>query len=71
MKLIRTAVIGFGMAGRVFHTPLVAAEPRFSREAIVTSSTLRMAEARTLYPQTEIISSPEELFSGASEFDLG
>ncbi|GAB3274286.1 Gfo/Idh/MocA family protein [Kineosporia babensis] len=67
---IRTAVIGFGTAGRVFHAPLVAAEPRFALSAVVTSSPERAAVVAAEYPGTVVLSSTDELFDRAEEFDL-
>ena len=40
---LRVAVVGYGLAGRVFHAPLVAAEPDMQVAAIVTSDPERRA----------------------------
>ncbi|MDX6546822.1 MAG: scyllo-inositol 2-dehydrogenase, partial [Gaiellales bacterium] len=42
---IRTAIIGYGLSGRIFHAPFLAANPRFSIEAISTSDPARRAQA--------------------------
>ena len=42
---IRTAIIGYGLSGRIFHAPFIAADPRFSIEAISTSDPGRRAQA--------------------------
>ncbi|MGW3297764.1 Gfo/Idh/MocA family protein [Streptomyces xiamenensis] len=60
---IRTAVIGFGTGGRVFHAPLLTAEPRFTVSAIVTSDAARVAAAAGTYPQADILSGPDEVFA--------
>ena len=39
---IRTAVIGFGTSGRIFHAPFLAADPDFSLDAIVTRDPSRI-----------------------------
>ena len=57
---IRTAVIGFGLAGRVFHCPFVAAVPGLELTAIVQRSKDTAHEA---YPNARILRSPEEAFS--------
>ena len=44
----RVALIGFGLAGKAFHAPLIAATPGLELAAIVTS---REEEVRALYPQ--------------------
>ena len=70
MDAIRTAIIGFGTAGRVFHAPLVAADPRYVLSAIVTGSPQRSLAARQEYPGTEVIADTETLFAEAERFDL-
>ncbi|MGN8131286.1 Gfo/Idh/MocA family protein [Paenarthrobacter sp. 22069] len=67
---IRTAVVGFGISGKVFHAPLIAANPDFSLDVIVTSNGRRAAEAARLYPQARIVATPEELFALAADLDL-
>lgn len=67
---IRTAVIGFGLSGRVFHTPLIAADEQFSLDIIVTANPDRAADAAERYPAARIVASAEELFRLASELDL-
>jgi predicted dehydrogenase len=67
---IRTAVVGFGVSGKVFHSPLIAANPDFSLDVIVTSQPGRAAEAARLYPRARILSTPEELFARAADLDL-
>ena len=47
---IRTAVIGFGISGRVFHAPLLAADPDYSLDVIVTADPDRAARGGTAYP---------------------
>lgn len=68
---LRTAIIGFGISGRVFHAPLIQADISYALEAIVTSDPRRAAEARKIYPNTEIIARPEELFSRLERGNLG
>lgn len=67
---IRTAVIGFGVSGRVFHAPLVATHPAFELSAIVTSDPGRADAARTEHPGTAILRDTDELFAGADSVDL-
>jgi scyllo-inositol 2-dehydrogenase (NADP+) len=65
---IRTAIVGYGLSGRIFHAPFVAANPRFSLAAISTSDPVRRAQAAQDHPAAEIFGSPEELL--AQRFDL-
>ncbi|MES2391099.1 MAG: Gfo/Idh/MocA family oxidoreductase, partial [Acidobacteriota bacterium] len=57
---IRTAVLGYGLAGRVFHCPFVSAVPGLELSAIVTSNPDRVAQASARYPQARIVATPEE-----------
>ena len=54
---IGVAVIGFGLAGRVFHAPFVSAVPGLKLEAIVQR---RGDEAAKAYPKARILRSFEE-----------
>jgi predicted dehydrogenase len=67
---IRTAVVGFGISGRVFHAPLIEADPGYSLDAIVTADPARAAEAALRYPDTRIVPTPQALFALASDLDL-
>ncbi len=48
----KTAVIGFGLAGRVFHAPFVSAVPGLKLEAIVQR---KGDEAAKAYPSARIL----------------
>lgn len=67
---IRTAVVGFGVSGRVFHAPLIAADPGYSLDAIVTTDPERAAEAARIYPGVRIVPTPDALFALAADLDL-
>ena len=67
---IRTAVVGFGISGKVFHAPLIEADPGYSLDVIVTSDPERVAEAARLYPDTRIVPTPEALFALSGDLDL-
>jgi scyllo-inositol 2-dehydrogenase (NADP+) len=60
---IRTAVLGYGFAGRIFHSPFVHAVPGLELSAIVQ----RHGEnAATDYPGTRILRSVDEAFGDPS-----
>lgn len=61
MRPLRTAVIGFGTAGRVFHAPFVATDPDFALTAVVTGDDQRRVEALTRHPGTAVVRTVEEL----------
>jgi scyllo-inositol 2-dehydrogenase (NADP+) len=65
---IRTAIVGYGLSGRSFHAPFIAANPRFSLAAISTSNPARRAQAAHDHPGAEIFESPDDLL--AQRFDL-
>ncbi|MGO4384041.1 Gfo/Idh/MocA family protein [Specibacter sp. RAF43] len=52
---IRTALVGFGLAGSVFHAPAIASLERFRLDVIVTGDPARRAAARTAHPQAAIV----------------
>lgn len=67
---IRTAVVGFGVSGKVFHAPLIAADPNYLLDVIVTADPVRAAEVARLYPQARIVPSAEDMFAQAGDLDL-
>lgn len=66
---IRTAIIGYGTGGRVFHAPLVDATDDLEVAAIVTANSDRAQDARQRYPKAAIHPDTESLFADA-DFDL-
>jgi scyllo-inositol 2-dehydrogenase (NADP+) len=57
---IRTAVLGYGLAGRVFHCPFIAAVPGLELTSIVVSNPERATAAKAAYPQTRIVATVDE-----------
>lgn len=57
-------LIGYGLGGRVFHAPLITAEPRLSLDAIVTRDPERAAQAASDYPDARIYASVDEAWAG-------
>lgn len=55
---LRTAVIGFGTAGRVFHAPFVDADPSYALHAVMTR---RRDEVLARYPGTRVVSDVDAL----------
>ncbi len=51
-------LIGYGLGGRVFHAPLIQAEPRLRLHAVVTS---RAEQVRRDLPGVAVVASPAEL----------
>jgi len=67
---LRVAIIGYGLAGSVFHAPLITATPGMTVAAIVTSSPERQQRARRDFPSATILSSAEEIWRNPSRYDL-
>ena len=67
---IRTAVVGFGLSGRVFHAPLIATNPSYSLEVIGTSNTGRQASALEHYPGVKTVPDAEAVLALAADLDL-
>jgi predicted dehydrogenase len=70
MAPIRTGIIGFGLAGSVFHGPLLAADPAYRIDAIVTADPGRMSAAARKHPGARILRTPAELWESAGRLDL-
>lgn len=58
--VIRTGIIGFGLSGRIFHEPFLAANPAFSIEVVATGNPERQAQAGEKY---SVVSTPGELLT--------
>ncbi|PPF80162.1 oxidoreductase [Subtercola sp. Z020] len=67
---IRTAVLGFGLSGRVFHAPFLAADDSFELSVIVTGDAGRQAEARRLHPGARVVDSAGQVFAAVAEGSL-
>lgn len=66
MNPLRTAVIGFGTAGRVFHSPFIDADPNYTLTAVMTGN--RRAEVLARYPDTRVVANVDALLE--LELDL-
>ncbi len=60
---LRTGLLGYGIAGRVFHAPLIAATPGLDLTAVVTADPTRRAHVRATYPGVRLPGTVEELFA--------
>ncbi|AGP51868.1 Gfo/Idh/MocA family protein [Streptomyces rapamycinicus] len=67
---IRTAIIGFGTAGRIFHAPFIAADPHYTLSAIVTRDQDRRTEAAAGHPGARLLPDVDALLRQAAELDL-
>ncbi|MCE6998002.1 Gfo/Idh/MocA family oxidoreductase [Saccharothrix sp. S26] len=60
---LRTGLLGYGIAGRVFHAPLIAATPGLELSAVLTADPTRRAHAQATYPGVRLPRAVEELFA--------
>jgi predicted dehydrogenase len=67
---LRAAIIGYGLAGRFFHAPLIAATEGLVVATVVTSSPDRRAQVSREHPDARILTSPAELWECAEQHDL-
>lgn len=66
---LRVGIIGYGLAGAVFHAPLVASTPGMAVAAIVTNDPGRQAQARADYPGATVYATTEEMLADPSQLD--
>jgi len=64
---ISVALLGYGLAGRVFHAPLIEATPGLSLDAIVTRDPQRKERALATYPQVTLYDSPEQAWAAGHD----
>lgn len=70
MADLRGAVIGYGLAGSVFHAPLIASTPGLAVSTVVTGNPQRQAKARKAHPDSRVVPDPAGIFERASEHDF-
>ncbi|WP_033308113.1 Gfo/Idh/MocA family oxidoreductase [Streptomyces iakyrus] len=67
---LRVGLVGYGLAGSVFHAPLIAATEGLALDTVVTSNPERQQQARAGFPDVRLAATPDELFARAAELDL-
>ncbi|MFD8201272.1 Gfo/Idh/MocA family oxidoreductase [Streptomyces sp. NPDC059701] len=67
---LRVGLVGYGLAGSVFHAPLIAATEGLALDTVVTSNPDRQRQARDEFPDVRTAATPDELFDRAAELDL-
>jgi predicted dehydrogenase len=66
----RVGLIGYGLAGAVFHAPLISATPGLRLTAIVTANESRRAQAARDQPQARLLPDSDSLWQIAGELDV-
>ena len=64
---MRVGLIGYGLAGKVFHAPLIAVTQGLRLETIVTGNPERRKQALADYPGVQVVDSAERLWESATE----
>jgi scyllo-inositol 2-dehydrogenase (NADP+) len=67
---LRVALIGYGLAGRVFHGPLLRATPGLRVTAIVVRDRGRRERAAADFPEARLLASADDLWARREDFDL-
>ena len=67
---LRVGLIGYGLAGSVFHAPLIAATEGLVLDTVVTSNPERQEQARAGFPDVRVAATPDELFARSGDLDL-
>ena len=67
---LRVGLLGYGLAGRVFHAPLIRACPGLALAAVVTRSPERRAALHAACPDALALDTPDELWARAPDLDL-
>ncbi|HZX57685.1 MAG TPA: Gfo/Idh/MocA family oxidoreductase, partial [Mucilaginibacter sp.] len=63
MKTINTGLIGFGNSGQTFFAPFIAANPGFNLKKISTSDPEKVAKAKSIYPETEVVNHADAIIN--------
>jgi predicted dehydrogenase len=64
------ALIGYGLAGSVFHGPLISSTPGMSLGTIVTGDPGRRARASSDHPDAQLLGGVDALWQRATDHDL-
>lgn len=62
MSALRAGIAGYGLAGEVFHAPLVDVVDGIEVAAIVTGNPERQERARAAYPEAELVASVDDVW---------
>ena len=70
MSELKGAIVGYGLAGSVFHAPLISSTPGLAVATVVTGDPGRREQALRDHPGARVVSTPEELWRLADEHDF-
>jgi predicted dehydrogenase len=69
-QTIRVALLGYGLAGAVFHAPLIASVDGLELSAIVTRDLERRGRAERDFPDAQLFDSADEVWARPGDFEL-
>jgi scyllo-inositol 2-dehydrogenase (NADP+) len=64
------ALLGYGLAGSVFHAPFIATTPGLRLAIVVTGNAERRAQALREHPDVLVLGTADEVWERAAELDL-
>ncbi|MFE0252450.1 Gfo/Idh/MocA family oxidoreductase [Streptomyces sp. NPDC059010] len=67
---LRVGLIGYGLAGSVFHAPLISTTEGLALDTVVTSNPERQEQARAEHPGVRVVATPDDLLARAADLDL-
>ncbi|MFG2824884.1 Gfo/Idh/MocA family oxidoreductase [Kitasatospora sp. NPDC048365] len=67
---LNVGLIGYGIAGAVFHAPLISTTPGLRLAAVVTSDPARREQAARSHPQAALLPDADALWAAAPELGL-
>ncbi|KUO20301.1 Gfo/Idh/MocA family protein [Streptomyces dysideae] len=67
---LRVGLVGYGLAGSVFHAPLIAATEGLALDTVVTANPERQEQARAEFPDVRVEATPDGLLDRAADLDL-
>ncbi|MCF1599353.1 Gfo/Idh/MocA family protein [Streptomyces muensis] len=67
---LRVGLVGYGLAGSVFHAPLIATTEGLALDTVVTSNPERHKQATAEHPAVRVVATPDELLARAADLDL-
>ncbi|WP_114854213.1 Gfo/Idh/MocA family oxidoreductase [Brachybacterium sp. YJGR34] len=67
---LRTAILGYGVAGRYFHGAFLGVDPDYEVTLIATANPERAAQARAEHPGVQILEDPQKIAEHAEDLDL-
>ncbi len=67
---MKAALVGYGLAGRNIHAPLISSTPGLAVTTVVTANPGRREQALRDHPGAPVVATPDELWERADEHDF-